>query len=102
MNQIEVLAMQKMPPKPRFCVFCGIALPVGVQVTRCPGCATVIPEQYRPIQREIRFGMQIAADVDKSMKFCIYCGEFLEKASFFIGTCSRCHKSLPRAPPAEP
>nr|MDO8087980.1 hypothetical protein [Candidatus Sigynarchaeum springense] len=94
--------MQKKPAKPRFCVFCGIAFPAGVQVTRCPGCGAEIPEQYRPVQRHARFGGPASADVDKSISYCIYCGEFLVKASFFTGTCPRCHKDLPRAPPSGP
>ncbi|MBN2152966.1 MAG: hypothetical protein JW839_16055 [Candidatus Lokiarchaeota archaeon] len=133
--------MEKQPAKPRFCVFCGVAFPSGVQVTRCPGCAAEIPEQYRPVrqpptrqkfcvfcgfafpagievvrcpgcgevvpkqpipvQRLASYGRP-APDVDRSISYCIYCGEFLVKASFFVGTCPRCYKALPRAPPGEP
>ncbi|NMC07706.1 MAG: hypothetical protein GYA24_21005 [Candidatus Lokiarchaeota archaeon] len=87
----------KPPPKPRFCVYCGILLPDGDDVKRCPGCGELIPARFQPAFNPSRSSTR-PVDVDTTISFCIHCGEFLDKASFSTGICKACRKDLPRAP----
>jgi len=72
-------------PRPRFCVNCGHEFPVGIKIRFCPHCRYFIPMQFRPFQEQF----------EAEIKFCIYCGEFLNEHDFITGKCGACLKDLP-------
>ncbi|MBD3188045.1 hypothetical protein GF325_14505 [Candidatus Bathyarchaeota archaeon] len=73
-----------------FCMFCGTKLPqMENEVVYCPKCGRSRHDG------KVATHSRTAKQINRNIKFCIYCGTLLDTHSYHAGTCRSCDKLIP-------